>query len=257
LETERERSETANAIRQIGFEVKARDAAVAGLLGRLGDAVQNGRPHEIRGYIDAIDPRALAELIVERRQLIWAILEVARNVLVFAPIAVTWFGLSTAAPAYAQLIVDRPDLITRPFLLLWQEGFYRSGILNFGTLAIIDASLIGLLIVLSLAIHVRGELREAALRTRSLLKESEIRSLLGHAAGLATAELSVEGADEVLNQMAAEERRIYERAMEREQQLFDLEGAVRELRAAATQLARVTEALGSRTRDDDTVRTPR
>jgi len=243
LETERERAETANAIRQIGFEVKDRDAAFAGLLGRLGDAVQNGRPHEIRGYIDAIEPRGLAELITERRHPIWAILEVARNVLVFAPIAVTWFGLSVAAPAYAQLIAERPDLITQPFLLLWQVGFYRAGVLNFGTLAIIDASLIGLLIVLSLAIHVRGELREAALRTRSLLKESEIRGLLGHAAALATAELSVEGADEVLNQMAAEERRIYERAMEREQQLFNLEAAVSEMREAAQTLARAAESL--------------
>ena len=55
--------------------------------------------------------------------------------------------------------------------------------------------------------------------------------------------------------MAAEERRIYERAMEREQQLFDLEGAVRELRAAAAQLARVAETLGSRSGEG--VRTPR
>ncbi len=255
MEIERERTETANEIRAIGFEVKDRDAPVAELLGRLGDAVQQGRPHETRGYLDAIDPKALSELIVARTSPIWAIFEVARNVLVFAPIAVTWFGLSLAAAAYAQLLVEQPDLVTRPFLLLWQEGFTRPGFfLNFSTLAIIDASLIGILIVLSFMIHMRSELQGAAIRAKALLKESEIRGLLGHAAGLASADLSEVSAEEVLDQMAAEERRIYERAMEREQQLFDLEGAVHELNQAATQLARVAESLAERTRDTEKVR---
>ena len=46
--------------------------------------------------------------------------------------------------------------------------------------------------------------------------------------------------------MVAEERRIYERAMEREQQLFDLEGAVRELRQAAADLTRAAGTLSGR-----------
>ena len=46
--------------------------------------------------------------------------------------------------------------------------------------------------------------------------------------------------------MAAEERRIYERAMEREQQLFDMEAAVGELRDAARTLARAAESIASR-----------
>jgi hypothetical protein len=254
-EIERERTQTANEIREIGFQVKDRDASVAELLGRLADAVQQGRPHETRGYLDAIDPKSLAELIVARLSPIWAILEVARNVLVFAPIAVTWFGLSLASTAYAEVLTEKPDLVTRPFLLLWQEGFTRTGyFLNFSTLALIDASLIGILIILSLAIHLRAELRDAAIRAKALLKESEIRGLLGHAAGLASADLSEAGAEEVLDQMAAEERRIYERAMEREQQLFNLEGAVHELNQAASQLARVAETLADRTRDDEKIR---
>ena len=43
--------------------------------------------------------------------------------------------------------------------------------------------------------------------------------------------------------MVAEERRIYERAMEREQQLFDLEAAVRELRLAASELTRAARTV--------------
>ena len=51
--------------------------------------------------------------------------------------------------------------------------------------------------------------------------------------------------------MMAEERRIYERAMEREQQLFDLEGAVRELREAAAELSRAATTMSAKARDAD------
>ena len=243
-EIERERTQTANEIREIGFEVKDRDASVAELLGRLADAVQQGRPHETRGYLDAIDPKSLSELIVARLSPIWAILEVARNVLVFAPIAVTWFGLSTATDAYAKLLADKPDLVTRPFLLLWQEGFEGLiGFLRFSTLALIDASLIGVLIVLSLLMHYRSDVRDVALRTRVLLKESEIRGLLAHTISLSSADADLPDSA-LVDQMVAEERRIYERAMEREQRLFDMEGAINDLRRAAGELARAAESLG-------------
>ena len=46
--------------------------------------------------------------------------------------------------------------------------------------------------------------------------------------------------------MAAEERRIYERAVEREGQLFDLEGAIERLRDAALRLERAADALARR-----------
>ena len=118
--------------------------------------------------------------------------------------------------------------------------------ITFSTVALIDASLIMLLIVLSLVIHVRSDVRDVATRTRALLKESEIRGLLGHATSLATSELPDTEADAILDEMAAEERRIYERAMEREQQLFDMEAAVGELRDAARTLARAAESIASR-----------
>jgi hypothetical protein len=212
--------------------------------------VRLSRHEETRAYAAAIDPRALAELLFDRPSTPWAILEVARNVLVFAPIAVTWYGLSTASLAYAQLLHDRLELVTQPFLLLWEVGFLGApGVLNFSTIAAIDASLIGLLIALSLALHARSELRGPATRTRALLKESEIRGLIGHATSLASSDLSGPDAEDVLDEMVAEERRIYERAMEREQQLFDLEGAVRELHQAALELTRAADTLARRGED--------
>src|ERR687887_378807 len=180
---------TAAAIRRLGDEALAREPSLGTLLGRLADAVEDGRATEATGYIGAVDARTLAELLAGAHSRFWAILEVARNVLVFAPIAVTWFGLSTAATAYSAELSERPDLISQPFLLLWQQNFGGHGLINFSTLAATDAALIGVLIVLSLTLHVHSELRTAATRTRALLKESEIRALLGEASSLGAMDL--------------------------------------------------------------------
>jgi hypothetical protein len=250
------REPVAEELAVLAGSVRQKDAAVGELLGRLATAVRDGRFDEVKAYAAALDPRALAEAITVKRSALWAVLEVIRNALVFAPIAVTWFGLSTASAAYEKLLQARPELISRPFLLLWQESFQgTSAVLSFSTLAIIDASLIAMLIVLSLTIHVRADVRDVGTRTRVLLRESEIRLLLGHALSLSAGpSLTDASADTVLDEMVAEERRIYERAMEREQQLADLETVVRDLRVAANDLARAAQALPSPSDDADNVR---
>ncbi len=222
------------------------DPSLAALLDRLAESVEQGREREAAGYIEAIDPKTLAETIEGEHSQLWDVLEVFRNVLVFAPIAVTWFGLSIAAAAYAGLIGRQPDLVVRPFLLLWEEGFGGTVPLNFSTLALIDATLIGILIALSLALHARTELRGRMIRARVLLKESEIRALLGEASSVGAFELADADAEAALVQMTAEERRIYERAMEREGQLFNLENAITQFKEASQLLARVAESLNRR-----------
>ena len=241
-----DRQATAQALQRLADEATAREPSLGTVLARLADAVREGRTTEAAAYTGAVDPRGLAELLAGKHSRLWAILEVIRNVLVFAPIAVTWFGLSIAASAYAQLLGERPDLVSRPFLLLWQEGFNGRLLLNFSTLAITDASLIGVLIVLSLALHIRSEVRDTQVRTQALLKESEIRALLGHVSSLGALDFGTGDAETILADMAAEERRIYERAIEREGQLFDLEGAIERLRDAAIRLERAAESLARR-----------
>ena len=241
-----DRQATTEALQRLADEATAREPSLGTVLARLAEAVRSGRPTEAAAYTGAVDPRALAELLAGKHSRLWAVLEVVRNVLVFAPIAVTWFGLSIAATAYAQLLGARPDLISRPFLLLWQEGFDGRVVLNFSTLAITDASLIGVLIVLSLALHIRSELRDVQVRTKALLKESEIRALLGHASSLGALDFGTGDAEAILADMAAEERRIYERAVEREGQLFDLERVVEQLRDAAIRLERAADSLARR-----------
>ena len=240
------RDQVAGRIDTLAHEAAKHDPSLASLLARLADAVRDGRERETEGYIEAINPAALAESISGGHSVMWDLLEVLRNVLVFAPIAVTWFGLSLAAAAYYGLIGRQPDQVAKPFLLLWEGGFGGSLFLNFSTLAIVDASLIGVLIVLSLALFIRSELRGRAVRARILLKESEIRALLGEASSVGTLSVSDPDAETALTEMAAEERRIYERAMEREAQLFDLEAAIRELKEAAGRLDRAAEAIAKR-----------
>ena len=241
-----DRQATAQALQRLADEATAREPSLGTVLARLADAVREGRTTEAAAYTGAVDPRGLAELLAGKHSRLWAVLEVIRNVLVFAPIAVTWFGLSIAATAYAELLTARPDLVSRPFLLLWQEGFDGRLALNFSTLAITDASLIGVLIVLSLALHIRSEVRDAQVRTRALLKESEIRALLGHVSSLGALDFGTGDAESILADMAAEERRIYERAVEREGQLFDLEGVVERLRDAAMRLERAADSIARR-----------
>lgn len=242
-----ERQRAADEVIVLAAEVKPRDPAMAVVLERLADAVRLGRQEDARAYAAAIDPRSTAEAITFHRSAIWGVLELARNVLVFAPIALTWFGLSTATDAYAKLLGLRPELGDRPFLLLWEQGFMGVGTsIVFSLMAAIDASLIGLLILLSLAIHLRSDIRDAGSRADALLKESNIRATIAHATSVAASGLGTGEADEILDQMAAEERRIFERALEREQQLYDLEGAIGELRKSAADLARAAESLRGR-----------
>ena len=241
-----DRQGTAEALGRLADEATAREPSLGTVIARLAEAVREGRTTEAAAYTGAVDPRGLAELLASKHSRLWAILEVIRNVLVFAPIAVTWFGLSIAATAYAELLTARPDLVSRPFLLLWQEGFDGRLLLNFSTLAITDASLIGVLIVLSLALHVRSEIQDAQVRTKALLKEAEIRALLGNVSSLGALDFGTGDAESILADMAAEERRIYERAVEREGQLFDLEGVVERLRDAAMRLERAADSIARR-----------
>src|SRR2546427_10784422 len=118
-----ERARTASEIKVLASETRGYDPALGTLLTRLADAVRRGDRDEIHGYADAVDPRAIAEVLTSKRSGICGIFEVARNVLVFAPIAVTWFGLSRATDAYATELAPKPEPTSKPFLLLWEQGF--------------------------------------------------------------------------------------------------------------------------------------
>ena len=162
------------------------------------------------------------------------------------PILLTWFALAEASRAYNRFLALNPDEVRQPFLLLWEQGFGGRLAFNFGTLALIDASLIGILIALSFALHLRSELRDVSFQTSVLLKESEIRALLGQASSLGALDVSGSDAERILAEMVAEERRIYERASERETKLFEFETVIDRLRDAAERLERAADVMARR-----------
>src|SRR5258708_19669942 len=98
-----------------------------------------------------------------------SVLEVGRNVLIFIPLLVSWFGISKAVSTYSDYVGKHEDQISQPFLYLWQTGFGEQlpEIYRLGFLAGIDAFLLFLLVVLTIFhsslvdIRKRHRIREA------------------------------------------------------------------------------------------------
>jgi len=83
-------------------------------------------------------------------------LTLVRNVLVFVPVALTWFAIGKASEAYGQFTQDNPDTPLN-FLQFWQSGEYGgkqylSAFWHIGDVARFDALLIGLIVVLTLVV---------------------------------------------------------------------------------------------------------
>lgn len=113
-----------------------------------------------------IDPgRTLSELeesLGKRARLLSAI----RNALALAPLIVTWLTLSWASGQYqaviaaAQPLLQSNDpvtaqraqnLITTPFLVLWERGFNTGTVFTFSHTAFLDFALLSMLVLLTVA----------------------------------------------------------------------------------------------------------
>jgi len=86
-----------------------------------------------------------------------------RNILVLAPILLTWFALAMASRDYDAFLALNPDEVRQPFLVLWERGFGGESSWfapSFSTVALIDAVLIAIIIGLTFYSHGRREARE-------------------------------------------------------------------------------------------------
>ncbi len=84
----------------------------------------------------------------------YGVLETARNVLVLAPILVTWIALSIASHNYAETIAKHPEKSSEPFLLLWEKGFPEGlPFLSFSMVALLDFAILAVIILLTWYFH--------------------------------------------------------------------------------------------------------
>ncbi|MFL5762026.1 MAG: hypothetical protein ACJ789_20195 [Thermomicrobiales bacterium] len=107
-----------------------------------------------------------------------------RQMMVLFPIILTWAALGEAVIKYRQFIDAHPDQSDQPFLLLWQRGFGEQGGLltpSFSTVALIDASIIFIIILLTFYVHGRREAREEAIAATANAFQNELDNELAEA----------------------------------------------------------------------------
>jgi hypothetical protein len=173
------------------------------------------------------------------------IVEVAdkiRNVLVLLPILLTWAALAEAVRAYRSYLDANPEQERTPFLLLWQRGF--GGELawyspTFSMVAITDAVIIGVIILLTFYAHGRKEAQEDLIADTTADFQAEIDNALAEATVLLAADRasrpmlltdSVErlaerferSSQELLTQLQIEHDRLDVIASQREQEFRDI-----------------------------------
>lgn len=113
------------------------------------------------------------------------LMELARNVLILAPLMVTWFAIAQASEGYRLLIDERKDLANQSFLYLWQSGFQGRAFISLGNLAIVDGTLLAIVFVLTAIVYAHSAIGN--FRKQGLIKI--LRENLGPA--LAGAELQL------------------------------------------------------------------
>jgi hypothetical protein len=165
-----------------------------------------------------------------------------RNVMVLVPILLTWAALAEAVRSYEKHVTAHPEDQATPFLLLWQRGFGgEAGFLSptFSTVAIIDAVVIGVIILLTFYAHGRREKQEDVISDTSADFQADMDNALAEAAVLLAGDRSsrpmlltdsVErladrferSSQELLTQLQIEHDRLEVIATQREQEFRDI-----------------------------------
>ena len=182
-----------------------------------------------------------------------------RNVLVLVPILLTWAALGEAATAYERYIAANPDQAGQPFLLLWQRGFGgESSWLSptFSTVALMDAVVIIVIILLTFYAHGRRERQEDLIADTASEFQADFDNALAEATVLLATDKSsrpLQLADSVerladrferssqslLNQLQVEHDRLDHLATRREKEFADFGVFASGMRAGAEEMHRL------------------
>jgi len=136
---------------------------------------------DVYGVINPKGVEDIAFVVLQKRPWWLKFVEWVRNVLVLAPICLTWYGLWNASVNYERLISIKPELITKPFLLLWEQGFPGLGGdvgPKFSQIALADFALLLFVLTLTLVVHFYRDVLEASAAKKALALRQEIEGLL-------------------------------------------------------------------------------
>ncbi|GEM_PF-3204225 len=174
-----------------------------------------------------------------------------RNLLALMPIALTWFSLGVATKGYRSAVTADPTLLTRPFLLLWEEGFdgHLAAPWSWITLshvAFFDVILLGVMLFLTWRLHSQINVAQAQRETQAQQLGDRLHRMAWQASLVIAERNSSQGLlDQVrasnellLNELRAERERIAKIADEREGLLRDLERVATGFRRGAEQILR-------------------
>lgn len=145
----------------------------------LAHALETGEEIEAIAEINPLDYLPHPEFTAGARRLkINNILTIIRNVLVFAPVALTWLAVSKATTAFAEFTKANSDAVVN-FLEFWQDGY---GILakewTIGHVGLLDFYLIAIVIMLTLTTALMTNRHQREQRTH-VAKLDEKRIELG------------------------------------------------------------------------------
>ena len=177
-------------LHELADETRLIDRSFSARLEQLADSLQKPENASVDLYgsfsLDTLEERAFSDYQVRPRWLLKYLgaFEWIRNILVLIPIAITWLALWQASLNYNALIAEKPELITQPFLLLWEQGFEElesaSGS-TFSQVAFVDFSLLFTVVVLTVVIHFYKDTRESGARKNSTALRCRIEDVLWRA----------------------------------------------------------------------------
>jgi hypothetical protein len=134
-------------------------------LNNLVESLETGKNLHIWAELNPLEylphPNATSYL---RKQSIVRIFTIIRNVLVFAPVALTWAAVSAATTGFAKYTEENPNGVAN-FLDFWQNGYgYLDSHWKIGHVAELDFILILIVIVLTLYVSLASHQVETARR---------------------------------------------------------------------------------------------
>ena len=194
-----------------------------------------------------------------------------RNVLVLLPVFLTWFALAEASQDYSSYLNENPDEAGQPFLLLWQQGFGgEASILSptFSTVALLDAAVILVIILLTFYAHGRREDQEDAVANVAAEYYSTFDNILAEAGVMLARDRAAQPSQlarnvaaltdrfdhnsrEIVSLIDDERRRLTQITEQRHEEFQDFALFARSMRAGAEQSNRMLAELRQLSRSLD------